>query len=65
MTNVKFDDAIEETDYGLIICGVTGKLKGIWIPEGKDEVPVPDTVANLCIEYFGVDPNTEEEVIIH
>jgi len=63
--SVKFDDTIDENDYGLIVCGLTGRLKGIWIPEGKDQELVPDTVAKVCIEHFGVDPNDDDEVTIH
>jgi hypothetical protein len=40
--------------------GKDGSLKGIWVPRGEDHLEeVPDTIARLCIEYFGLDPNDE------
>jgi hypothetical protein len=54
--NINFDDTLEDTDYGLIICGQTGRLKGLWIPEGKDDDYIPDSIIHLCINYFGINP---------
>ena len=59
--SVKFEDALEDTDYGFIVCGKTGRLKGIWIPDGNNDDLIPDTVASLCKDYFGIDPNKEED----
>lgn len=60
-----FDNALDEDDFGLIISS-KGELKGLWIPEGKDEDPVPDTVATLLIDHFGIDPNLPDyEATIH
>lgn len=53
--SIKFEDSLEKTDFGFIVCGLTGKLKGLWIPEGMEEKPVPLTIKQICTEYFGVD----------
>ena len=52
-----FEDALEPTDFGFIVCGKTGRLKGLWIPKGMEEETVPDTIIDLCIEVFGIDPS--------
>ena len=62
--NISFSEAIGDDDYGLIICGKTGKLKGIWVPDGNDDEVIPDTVAKICVHFFGVDPNNDNERII-
>jgi hypothetical protein len=59
-TSLEFADALGETDFGLIICSKTGRLKGLWIPEGQDEDNVPQTIVDVCVDYFGVDPNEKE-----
>jgi len=59
-TGIKFDDALGENDFGLIICSKTGRLKGLWIPEGQDEDNVPQTIVDVCVDYFGVNPNEKE-----
>jgi len=61
-TTVEFDDALGENDFGLIVCSKTGRLKGLWIPEGKADDEVPQTIVDVCMEYFGIDPNAEETV---
>ena len=55
MSKVTFEDALDEEDWGLII-NKEGKLKGLFIPDGKDEDDVPDEIIQLCIRYFGIDP---------
>ena len=57
---VEFEDALGKNDFGLIICSKTGRLKGLWIPEGQDEDNVPQTIVDVCVNYFGVDPNEKE-----
>jgi hypothetical protein len=59
--SISFDDALESTDYGLIICGVTGNLKGIWVPEDNDDKEIPDSIVEICVRFFGIDPNTDED----
>ena len=59
-STVDWEEALTDTDFGLIICGKTGRLKGLWIPDGKDEDEVPQPIVDICMEYFGVDPNQQE-----
>ena len=59
--NVKFEDALDETDFGFIVCGVTGKLKGLWIPVEMEEEPVPENIIRMCVEHFGIDPAEFDE----
>ena len=58
---IKFDDALGPTDFGFIVCGKTGNLKGLWIPTEMDEEQVPESIISLCVEYFGIDPAEFEE----
>jgi hypothetical protein len=58
---VTFEETLDSDDWGLII-GKDGSLKGMFIPEGEDEEEVPQTIIDICIKYFGVDP-TEEHTI--
>jgi len=51
-----FEEALEDTDFGFIVCGITGKLKGLWIPKEMDDAPVPENIINMCVEHFGIDP---------
>ena len=53
--NVKFEDALSDEDFGLIICGKTGNLKGLWIPEGMEDDPVPESIIEICCNVFGID----------
>lgn len=57
-----FEDALDEDDWGLII-GKDGTLKGMFIPDGADDEEVPDTIVEICKQFFGVDPT--EEVTMH
>jgi hypothetical protein len=57
---VEFNTALDNTDYGLIV-GKNGCLKGIWIPNALAEGVIPDAVVNLCVEHFGINPNTSEQ----
>lgn len=61
---VTFEESLLQTDVGLIICGKTGKLKGLWIPDGANE-QVSDGIVNLCKDYFGIDPNEEDQQTFH
>jgi hypothetical protein len=55
--SIPFEQALESTDFGFIVCSKTGRLKGLWIPDGLEEQPVPLNIVQLCTEYFGIDPN--------
>jgi hypothetical protein len=61
--NIKFEESLGENDYGLIICGDTGMLKGIFIPENLEEEDIPEAIVKICKEYFDIDPN--EDVTLH
>ena len=56
-----FVESLEEDDYGLIICGKTGELKGLWIPDGSSDDYVPDSIIELCVQFFGIDPAEFED----
>jgi hypothetical protein len=56
-----FEEALDDTDYGLIIDGKSGKLKGLWIPRGMDEELVPESIVRICVEVFGIDPKEFDE----
>ena len=60
--SVTFEQSLEDDDWGLII-GKNGELKGMFIPEGQDDAEVPQTIIDICIKYFGIDPT--EEVTLH
>jgi len=47
-----------ENDWAIII-GDDGNLKGLFIPEGKDEELVPESIVTIMADYFGVDFDDE------
>ena len=51
---MEFEDALEDDDWGLIISS-TGELKGLFIPDGKEEEDVPQTIVEMCTRIFGID----------
>ena len=53
---VEFEQVLAPTDFGFIVCGKTGRLKGLWIPSEMDEEPVPENIIRMCVEHFGIDP---------
>lgn len=55
-----FEEALNDGDWGLII-GPQGELKGLFIPEGKDEEQVPESIIRICEDIFGVDL-TEDDI---
>ena len=58
MSNEKlsFDEALDDEDFGFIVCGKTGKLKGLWIPDGRPDDEVPQSIIDLCVHVFDIDP---------
>lgn len=58
--SVEFEETLTDNDFGLIVCGKTGQLKGLWIPDGEEDKEVPQTIVDVCKAYFGIDPNVEE-----
>jgi len=61
---LEFDKTLESTDYGLII-DKNGQLKGIWIPNTINHLTIPDAIAQLCVEQFGIDPNCDSQDAVH
>ena len=57
---VEFADALEDDDWGLIIGG-DGNLKGLFIPEGKEDDLVPESIVYICEKYFGVDLSQDDQ----
>jgi len=57
-----FDDALEDDDFGLIISS-KGELKGIWMPEGRDEDPVPHGITEMLKTLWGIDPNASDHTM--
>jgi hypothetical protein len=53
-------DQLEEDDWALII-GSDGSLRGMFIPEGKDEDEVPESIVYIMENYYGIDFSDEEE----
>ena len=62
---IQFEDALEDDDWGLIISS-NGELKGLFIPEGKEEEDVPETIVEMCTKIFGIDVTQDyQENTIH
>jgi hypothetical protein len=59
---LEFGEALDERDFGLII-SEEGQLKGIWIPEGQDDDPIPEVIVELCKQFFGIDPNNDNQTL--
>ena len=53
-------DQMNEDDWALII-GSDGNLKGMFIPEGKDEEQVPYSIVHIMEKYFGIDFSEDDE----
>lgn len=64
-TQRDFETQLDETDFGFIVCSKSGRLKGIWMPEGTDDRPIPQSIADICIQYFKVNPNEDPSKTIH
>jgi hypothetical protein len=56
---IEFEEALNDDDWGLIISN-DGKLKGLFIPDGKDEEEVPLEILMLCKKHFGIDVRRDE-----
>ena len=54
------DAQLGEDDWALVI-GKDGRLKGLFIPDGKDEDEVPESIIHIMSDYFGVDFHDDEE----
>jgi hypothetical protein len=58
---IGFSSTLDEDDYGIII-SKEGRVKGVWIPKGKEDEVIPIAVVNLCEQSFGINPNTDEYI---
>lgn len=56
---IEFEDALTDDDWGLIISS-DGKLKGLFIPEGKEEDDVPVEIVSMCSKIFGINVTSPE-----
>lgn len=54
------EDQLGDHDWALII-GREGNLKGIFIPTGSEEDPVPESIIAIMAKFFGVDFEEEME----
>ena len=51
---ISFEDSLEDTDYGLII-SADGQLKGMFMPEQKEEVDyVPEKIVQILHQVYGI-----------
>jgi len=53
-------DQLGDDDWALII-GADGNLKGVFIPEGKDEDEVPYSIVYIMENYFGISFDDEDD----
>ena len=53
-------DQLGDNDWALII-GSDGSLKGMFIPEGKDEEEVPHSIVHIMEKYFGIDFSEDDD----
>ena len=52
---ITFEEYLGDSDWGLIIDS-KGQLKGLFIPDGKDDDDVPDAIIQMCITQFNINP---------
>ena len=50
---------LDEDDWAIIM-GSDGNLRGLFIPDGKDEDLVPESIVEIMADYFGVDFDEED-----
>jgi hypothetical protein len=58
---VGFAESLDDNDYGVIITK-TGRIKGVWIPNVREDQPIPQSVVHFCVANFGIDPNNDDYV---
>ena len=58
------EEHLEDDDWAIII-GADGNLKGVFIPDGKDEDEVPESIVYIMAEYFGIDFDDGEHITVH
>ena len=60
---LKFEEAMEEDDFGLII-GKNGDLKGLFVPQEYEEVDyVPEAIVQILSQVYGLE--LDGEVTLH
>jgi hypothetical protein len=62
--NYHYNETIDwlDDDWGLIISN-DGNLRGVYVPAGFENEPIPDSLLHICTKYFGVDPTETEDLI--
>ena len=58
--NLSLFDQLHQDDWAIII-GSNGNLKGIFIPEGKDEDEVPASITYIMENYFEITPSNDKD----
>ena len=58
---IGFENNLTSDDYGIMV-SPQGRVRGVWIPNSLEDEPVPQAVVELCIDSFGIDPNTDENL---
>ena len=53
---ITFEESLGDSDWGLII-DKNGRVKGLFIPEGSDEDDVPESIIQVCVTQFGINPD--------
>lgn len=62
MKMIDFESALAEDDFGLII-GKNGELKGLFVPEGADDMDfVPETIIAILEKIYGLDMGDEATI---
>lgn len=51
---------LDEDDWAIII-GKNGNLKGLFIPDGKDEDEVPESIIHIMMDYYGVNFDIDDD----
>ena len=60
---ISFEDSLDDTDFGLIISS-KGELKGMYMPEGADEVDyVPEEIVQILYQVYGMDISSDSATI--
>lgn len=58
---IGFEDLLDSEDYGVIVTS-DGRIKGVWMPRDQENDPVPAAIVRMCVDNFGIDPNSEDYV---
>jgi len=53
---ITFEESLGASDWGLIIDS-KGNLKGLFIPDGSSEDDVPESIIQMCITQFNINPD--------